>query len=128
MREALANQEDGYYYCVLSNQCQDRTDRLRRAAERIEKARGIAPVETPRDCPIAAHYSNPVSPTEPASIWMGLVALALGGAAIVAPIVAAKAFPIFIGAIFLLSGVSHAAYGFHARDWRNRSSSPPSGS
>jgi uncharacterized membrane protein HdeD (DUF308 family) len=50
---------------------------------------------------------------------MGFVAVALGVAAILAPIVAAKVFSIFIGAMFLLSGVSHAAYGFHARDWRN---------
>jgi len=119
MREALASLQDGYYYCVFSNQCQDWTDRLRRAAERIEKERGVAPTETSRDSVIAAHYSKPVSPTEPASIWMGLVALALGVAAIIGPFVAAKLFSIFIGAIFLISGVAHAAYGFHARDWRN---------
>jgi uncharacterized membrane protein HdeD (DUF308 family) len=119
MREALANLEDGHYYCVLSNQCQDWTDRLRRAAERLEKARGVTPGEAPRDCPISAHYSKPVSPTEPASIWMGLVGLGLGVAAMVGPLVAAKVFSVFIGAIFLISGVAHAAYGFHARDWRN---------
>ncbi len=119
MWEALANLEDGHYYCVLSNQCQDWTDRLRRAAERIERARGVTPAGAPRDCPIAAHYSKPVSPTEPASIWMGLVALGLGVAAIIGPIIAANVFSVFIGAIFLLSGVAHAAYGFNARDWRN---------
>src|SRR6516225_4403318 len=36
MEEALARQHDGYYYCFFSNQCQDWTDRLRRAAERLE--------------------------------------------------------------------------------------------
>jgi|GEM_PF-1310766 len=119
MREALASLEDGHYYCVFSNQCQDWTDRLRRAAERLEKARGITPTEAPRDCPVAAHYSKPVSPTEPASIWMGLVALGLGVAAMVGPLVAAKVFSVFIGATFLISGVAHAAYGLHVRDWRN---------
>jgi uncharacterized membrane protein HdeD (DUF308 family) len=119
MREALASLEDGHYYCVFSNQCQDWTDRLRRAAERLEKARGITPTEAPRDCPVAAHYSKPVSPTEPASLWMGLVALGLGVAAMVGPLVAAKVFSVFIGATFLISGVAHAAYGLHARDWRN---------
>ena len=119
MREALARLKDGRYYCVFSNQCQDWTDRLRRAAERLEKARGVTLAEARRDCQIAAHYSKPVSPTEPASIWMGLVALALGVAAMIGPIVAAKVFFLFIGAIFVISGVAHAAYGLHVRDWRN---------
>jgi uncharacterized membrane protein HdeD (DUF308 family) len=119
MREALAELEDGHYYCVFSNQCQDWTDRLRRAAERLEKARGLTPAAAPRACPIAAHHSKPVSPTEPASLGMGLVALGLGVAAMVGPLVAAKVFSIFIGVIFLASGVAHAAYGFYARDWRN---------
>ncbi len=119
MREALASLEDGYYYCLLSNQCQDWADRLRRSAERIEKERGGAPKELRAAGQTEAHYSKPISPTEPASIWMGLIAMALGVAAILAPIVAAKVFSIFIGAMFLLSGVSHAAYGFNARDWRN---------
>jgi len=119
MREALTNLKDGYYYCILSNQCQDWADRLRRSAERIEKERGVVPPQAKNDCQIEAHYSKPISPTEPASSWMGLLAIALGVAAIWAPIMAAKVFSIFIGAMFLLSGVSHAAYGFHARDWRN---------
>jgi hypothetical protein len=55
MREALARQHDGYYYCVFSNQCQDWTDHLRR--------------QLALDSPDAAHYSKPVSPTEPASLW-----------------------------------------------------------
>lgn len=119
MRDALTSLRDGHYYCVFSNQCQDWTDRLRRTAERLEKERGVMPAEAPRNCLIAAHYSKPVSPTEPASIWMGLVALALGVVAMIGPIVAAKVFSVFIGAIFVISGVAHAVYGFRARDWRN---------
>jgi uncharacterized membrane protein HdeD (DUF308 family) len=119
MREALASLRDGYYYCVFSNQCQDWTDRLRRAAERLEKERSVTPPEASDDGLIAAHYSKPVSPTEPASIWMGFVALALGVAAMIGPMVAANVFSMFIGAIFVISGVAHAVYGFRAGDWRN---------
>jgi uncharacterized membrane protein HdeD (DUF308 family) len=119
MREALARLKDGQYYCVFSNQCQDWTDRLRRAAERLEKERGVTRADRRRDGQIAPHYSKPVSPTEPASIWMGLLSLALGVAAILGPIVAAKFFFLFIGVIFLISAIAHVVYGFQARDWRN---------
>ena len=79
MREALAEQKDGYYYSIFSNQCQDWADRLRRSAERLEAERGVQPGSTfARSA--APHYSKPVSPTEPASIWMGLLAILLGGA------------------------------------------------
>jgi len=116
MLEALEHQDDGLYYSILSNQCQDWTDRLQRAAERLEKARGIAaPVSTELD----AHYVKPVSPTEPASIWMGLIALLLGMAAILSRYAAGYLFTTFIGIVFLLAAGSHIMYGLHARDWRN---------
>jgi uncharacterized membrane protein HdeD (DUF308 family) len=117
MREALAQQKDGYYYSLFSNQCQDWADRLRRLAERLEAQRGLK--EKVSAHPSAPHYSKPVSPTEPASIWMGLLAMILGGAAILGPIVAGDLFTILIGIVFLVSGVSHVLYGLHAKDWRN---------
>ncbi len=80
MREALAQQKDGYYYSLFANQCQDWADRLRRSAERLEAQRGPKPARI--RTPGAPHYSKPVSPTEPASIWMGVLAILLGGAAI----------------------------------------------
>ena len=116
MCEALAKQQDGLYYSILSNQCQDWTDRLQRAAERLEKARGIA---APAANELAAYFVKPVSPTEPASIWMGLMALLLGLAAIFSSYAAGYLFTIFIGIAFLLAAGSHVLYGLHARDWRN---------
>jgi hypothetical protein len=83
MREALAEQRDGYYYSLFSNQCQDWADRLRRSAERLEAQRGIK--AKPAGHPSAPHYTKPVSPTEPASIWMGVLALILGTASILGP-------------------------------------------
>jgi uncharacterized membrane protein HdeD (DUF308 family) len=117
MREALAQQKDGYYYSLFSNQCQDWADRLRRSAERLEAQRGLKGKVSAH--PSTPHYSKPVSPTEPASIWMGLLAIILGGAAILGPIVAGDLFTILIGIVFLVLGASHIAYGLHAKDWRN---------
>ena len=116
MREALEKQQDGLYYSLLSNQCQDWTDRLRRAAERLEKKRGMA---VPGGNDFATHYVKPVSPTEPASIGMGVIALLLGLAAILSRYAAGYLFTIFIGLVFLLAAGSHILYGLHARDWRN---------
>ena len=117
MRAALAGQKDGYYYSLFSNQCQDWADRLRRSAERLEAERGLT--GKPTRTPSAPHYSKPVSPTEPASIWMGFLALVLGAASILGPIVAGDLFTVLIGVVFLVSGASHVAYGLHAKDWRN---------
>jgi uncharacterized membrane protein HdeD (DUF308 family) len=117
MRKALAAQKDGYYYSIFSNQCQDWADRLRRSAERLGADRGL---DTHlRSTVSAPHYSKPVSPTEPASIWMGLVAIALGIASILGPILAGDLFTVLVGIVFLVSGASHIAYGLHAKDWRN---------
>jgi uncharacterized membrane protein HdeD (DUF308 family) len=117
MRETLAGQKDGYYYSLFANQCQDWADRLHRSAERLEVQRGLTP--KPHAPSNAPHYSKPVSATEPASIWMGLLAIILGGAAILGPIVAGDLFTVLIGIVFLVSGMSHVAYGLHAKDWRN---------
>ena len=117
MRVALAEQKDGYYYSLFANQCQDWADRLRRSAERLEAKRGRKPKADPPSA--APHYSEPVSPTEPASIWMGLLAVILGVASILGPIIAGDLFTVLIGIVFLVSGASHVAYGLHAKDWRN---------
>jgi uncharacterized membrane protein HdeD (DUF308 family) len=115
MREALRRQQDGYYYSFFSNQCQDWADRLKRGAERVERERGIA---HPRRR--ARMDADPrVLPTEPASIGMGLVALALGAGGFLAPVIAGGAFTVFIGVLLVAAGVSHVIYGAHARDWRN---------
>jgi uncharacterized membrane protein HdeD (DUF308 family) len=120
MREALRRQKDGYYYNFLSNQCQDWADRLKRQAESIERERGL-----PRDASAAGgeaeleRFTRRLPATEPASILMGFVALALGLAGILAPILAPQSFALVLGLVFVASGLSHIAYAFHGRDWRN---------
>jgi uncharacterized membrane protein HdeD (DUF308 family) len=118
MKEALRRQIDGYYYSILSNQCQDWADRLKRGAARIERERGLAR-RLGREARLAASFEEFVLPTEPASIAMGLVALALGVGGFVAPVVAGAAFTAVIGTFFLASGLSHAFYAFHGKEWRN---------
>jgi len=122
MREALRRQQDGYYYNFLSNQCQDWADRLKRNAERVERERGVERDEAERDRgehAVLERFTRPVPPTEPASVMMGLISLAIGLAAIAAPLFAANAFGVFLGLVFVASGLSHIAYALHGRDWRN---------
>jgi uncharacterized membrane protein HdeD (DUF308 family) len=121
MREALRRQKDGYYYSFFSNQCQDWADRLKRGVERVERERGIRPLD--RRGVGAGKTDRPVLPTEPASVWMGLVALALGAGGVLAPEIAGVAFSTVMGIFFLVSGMSHVVYGFHAKDWTNMMSS-----
>jgi len=118
MREALRRQQDGYYYSLFSNQCQNWADRLARGAERIERERGIhSPGRRVRADDVG--WEPGALPTEPASLTMGLVALALGIGGLFAPVIEGGAFSAVLGAFFLASGVSHIIYGFHGKDWSN---------
>src|SRR5262249_18510077 len=90
MREALRRQQDGHYYSIFSNQCQDWADRLARRAAAVERERSIAPswLDERRH----RFDSDPeLSPTEPASIVLALVALALGIGGFLAPVLAGSA-------------------------------------
>lgn len=116
MHEALKRQKDGDYYSFFSNQCQDWADRLHRGAERIERERGLGPNARKGDLP-KAEPERPVGPTEPASIWMGCLALVLGIGGILAPTFAGDAFTAVLGGFFLASGVSHILYAIHSKDF-----------
>ena len=112
MREALARQADGNYYSIFSNQCQDWADRLKRRAEAIEEERAIEP-------DASREYIQPeVRPTEPASLWMGVVGALLGVGAVVTPFAAGEWFSLLMGLVFLVSGVSHWVYAWRGGDIR----------
>lgn len=122
MREALRRQNDGYYYSVFTNQCQDWVDRLKKRAAEVEKEWGLKPGEfldgeQPPPRPRPAEEKR-VPPTEPASLGMGVVAVLLGVAAILTPILFGSKFALLIGLFFLASGVSHTIYAFKGRDFR----------
>jgi uncharacterized membrane protein HdeD (DUF308 family) len=123
MREALRRQEDGHYYNFLSNQCQDWADRLKRTAERVERERGIKTAEAKSadagERTVLEKFTRRVPPTEPASLVMGVLSLAIGVFALLAPIWIANAFGLVLGLVFIASGLAHISYAFHGRDWRN---------
>jgi uncharacterized membrane protein HdeD (DUF308 family) len=113
--EALGEIDDGYYYSFFSNQCQDWADRLRRKIERIEKARGLAPLAKTESADKRFWIEQP--PTVPASAAFGLLAIGLGVGSFLAPAVAAHR-SIWILALFLIvSGISEIVYACHGRAW-----------
>lgn len=116
MREALRRHKDGHDYSFFSNQCQDWADRLKRVAARVERERGIGPSLRARLA--SARTAQPrLVPTEPASIGMGCLALALGIGGVLAPGLAGSSFTTVLGAFFLVSGVSQVLYAVHGKDW-----------
>lgn len=115
-REALAEQEDGYYYSFFSNQCQDWADRLKSRMERIEKAKGLKPLEGGKRGEASGFWKEK-APTVPASILMGIVAILLGLGACLAPAVAAHRSVIVLALFFIASGVADVVYAFHGRAW-----------
>jgi uncharacterized membrane protein HdeD (DUF308 family) len=136
MRRALEIQEDGAYYNLFSNQCQDWVDRLRRNARRVEKEgldqvpapagkRGTVPPrqQLPRQVKevtdAGTHFMKEVCPTEPGSVVAGIIILLLGVAALLVPALTGQFFGIFMGGIFIVSGVCHGVYALSYRDWRN---------
>lgn len=115
-REALAEQEDGYYYSFFSNQCQDWADRLRRRMDSIEKKRGLERIASPTDKK-EAHFWHEKAPTVPASVLFAIIAIALGIGSCLAPMVAAQRSVIILGLFFIVSGVADLAYACHGRLW-----------
>ena len=116
MREALAEQKDGYYYSLFANQCQVWADRLRRSAERLEAERDLKP-SLMRVWP--RHIIRTLFRQQSRRRFGWVLALILGVASMLGPIIAGDLFTVLVGVVFLVSGASHVAYGLHAKDWRN---------
>jgi uncharacterized membrane protein HdeD (DUF308 family) len=115
-RQALAEQEDGYYYSFFSNQCQDWADRLRRRMDRIERERGLVP-SGPVNDPAESLFWKERPPTVPASLVFALVAVVLGVGSFLAPVVAAQRSVMVLGLFFMASGVADVVYACHGRLW-----------
>jgi uncharacterized membrane protein HdeD (DUF308 family) len=115
MREALAEIDDGAYYTLFSNQCQDWTDRLKREARRIERQRGIKPPveDDPNDAAERA-YSLPVSATAPAAWHLGLITLVAGVLGLLAPVIVANLYLRFLGLVLIVIGLSDIHYAMRA--------------
>lgn len=122
MRQALDQLNDGYYYSLFSNQCQDWADRLKKRAAQVEKEWGLKPGQF-RDGAQAVvsremRKEKRVRPEEPASIGMGVFALVVGLGAILAPYYAGGAFARILGLYFIALGVGRVIYAFKGGDFR----------
>ena len=115
--EALAEIDDGHYYSFFSNQCQDWADRMCRKMERIEKARGLAPLGKPEEQAREKSFWEEKPPTAPASALFGLLAIGLGVGSMLAPAVAAHRSVWILAAFLVVSGISEIIYAFHSRTW-----------
>ena len=116
-KEALAEIDDGHYYSFFSNQCQDWADRMCRKMERIEKARGLAPIGKPAEEKRDKTFWKEKPPTAPASVLLGLLAIGLGVGSMIAPAVAAHRSVWILAAFLVVSGLSEIIYAFHGRVW-----------
>ena len=116
-RDALAEQDDGYYYSFFSNQCQDWADRLRRRIERIEKERHLQPLGAAVRENVDARFWQEKPPTVPGSAWLALLAIALGLGSFLAPVVAAERSVWILAAFLMISGIAEIAYALHGRAW-----------
>jgi len=116
-REALDEIDDGHYYSFFSNQCQDWADRMARKMERIEKERGLKPPGKPGEETRESLFWKEKPPTAPASVLLGLVAIALGIGSFTAPAIAAHRSVWILAAFLVVSGLSEIAYAFHGRVW-----------
>src|SRR5262245_6020367 len=116
-REALAQQDDGYYYSFFSNQCQDWADRLKRRIERVEKRRGFQPLVSEPEAEGGPVFWRENAPTVPASLFLGIVAILLGIGACLAPIFAAQKSVIVLALFFIASGAADVVYALHGHVW-----------
>ena len=115
--QALAEQEDGHYYSVFSNQCQDWADRLKRRIGRVEKTRGFEPLGSERGAWNGQGFWRERAPTVPASLFLGIVAILLGIGACLAPMIAAQKSVIVLALFFIASGAANVVYALHGHVW-----------
>jgi len=113
--EALGEVQDGAYYSVFSNQCQDWAHRVRVEAARIEKARELPP--PPGKEPDVRLYKE-VAPTTPAAWYLGMLAVALGVLGLGAPVATGYHYLRFVALLLLAIGVSDIVYAFSSKVWR----------
>jgi uncharacterized membrane protein HdeD (DUF308 family) len=112
--EALGEVQDGAYYSVFSNQCQDWANRVRVRAEKIQKERGLAAPAGHED--FAPLYKQ-VAPTVPGAWYLGLLAVVLGVLGLGAPMAAGYHYLRFVSFLLMAIGVSDLVYAFSSRAW-----------
>ena len=112
--EALQDVQDGAYYSVFSNQCQDWANRVRAKAEEIEQDQHLAP---PAGRESFAPLYHEVAPTVPAAWYFGMIAVIVGVLGLGAPMVTGFHYLKFVALLLFAIGVSDVVYAFSSRAW-----------
>jgi uncharacterized membrane protein HdeD (DUF308 family) len=111
---ALGQVEDGAYYSLFSNQCQDWADRVRVKTEEIEKQQHLEP--PPGRESYQALYHE-VAPTVPAAWYFGMIAVIVGALGLGAPLVTGFHYLKLVALLLFAIGVSDIVYAFSSRAW-----------
>ncbi|MBU3666123.1 MAG: hypothetical protein FGM15_09660 [Chthoniobacterales bacterium] len=112
--DAVQRVQDGAYYSVFSNQCQDWAYRVRVKAEQIEKAQDLQPPPGRESCP--ALYKE-VAPTVPAAWYFGMIAVIVGVLGLGTPMMMGFHYLRFVAFLLFAIGVSDVIYAFSCRAW-----------
>lgn len=112
--EALQQVQDGAYYSLFSNQCQDWANRVRLKTEQIEQQKHLEP-PTGREADGALYRE--VAPTVPAAWYFGMIALIVGALGLGAPLVTGFHYLKLVALLLFAIGVSDIIYAFSSRAW-----------
>lgn len=112
--EALGEVQDGAYYSLFSNQCQDWANRVRVKTEEIEQAQHLTP--PPGRESYGALYRE-VAPTVPAAWYFGMIALIVGVLGLGAPLMTGFHYLKLVALLLFAIGVSDIIYAFSSRAW-----------
>ena len=113
--EALGEVEDGAYYSLFSNQCQDWANRVRAKTGQIEKGQHLSPPPGRESSP--ALYKE-VAPTVPAAWYFGMIAVIVGVLGLGAPLITGFHYVKLVALLLFAIGVSDVIYAFSSRAWR----------
>jgi uncharacterized membrane protein HdeD (DUF308 family) len=112
--EALGEVQDGAYYSVFSNQCQDWAHRVQNKTLQVERVEQLEP-PCGREAWSSLYREAP--PTVPAAWYFGMIALAVGVLGLGAPIMAGYHYLRFVALLLLAIGLSDIVYAFSSRAW-----------
>lgn len=112
--EAVDEVQDGAYYSVFSNQCQDWAYRVRVKTEEIEKSKNLQP--PPGRESYDALYKE-AAPTVPAAWYFGMIAVIVGVLGLGTPMMMGFHYLRFVAILLFAIGVSDVIYAFSCRAW-----------
>lgn len=112
--EALDEVDDGAYYSLFSNQCQDWACRVRHKIAELERTKGLRP---PDGQEAFKPLYKQVPPTVPAAWYFGMIAVIVGLLGLAAPMATGAHYLRFVALLIFAIGVSDIIYAFSSRAW-----------